>query len=67
MTHFYCTPFENCPPTGAPDSVEYFFGTCPLGFLTETLLATEEYWEKLPDPTPLLFREALAVLLEVAS
>jgi hypothetical protein len=67
MTHFHCTPFENCHSTEPPYVLESFFGTCPLGFLTETLLATEEYWEQLPGLAPLLLREGLAALMEVAS
>jgi hypothetical protein len=38
-----------------------------LGFLVETILATEEDWEQLPGLAPLLLREVLAELLEVAS
>jgi hypothetical protein len=48
------------------ESLDSRFIISPIGFLTETLLATEEYWEALPGLTPPLLREALAELLAVA-
>jgi hypothetical protein len=64
--HIHSTPNEDSGAEWAKFSVSDF-SIAPLSFLAETLLATDEYWETLPDPIPLFLREALAELLEAVA
>ena len=51
-------------PDGQPDPGPE--GTLSLGFLAETLLATEELWEQLPEPYRLFGNEFLDAVLSGA-
>jgi hypothetical protein len=53
--------------TGSPSPCGETFNDDPLGYLAETLLATEEAWGQLPGLIPLFLREVLEKLLEVVS
>lgn len=55
---FNSTPV-NPGAEGSPSKISI----TPLAFLVDTLLATEEVWETLPDPLPLFLREGLEGLL----
>jgi hypothetical protein len=59
-----------CQRTAQADSssfCEKTFNDDPLGYLVETILATEEDWGQLPGLAPLFLREALGALEEVVS
>jgi len=62
--HFNSTPIVPSEDTTG-QSPTSDFSIAPLGFLTETLLATEEHWQALPGVVPIFLREALDALLKV--